>query len=147
MTIIATDGHTMVADSWSFSGLVGHPCPTPKIIRTPNGIVGASGLASDCVKLLQWAANGFPEPPPTFSKDDEQPLSWISLNKDGTVWKGDKELSVCPASPPATIGIDGAAYMVEGAMLCGVDIITAVTKVIERCAYVGGPLTVITLDT
>lgn len=149
MTIIATDGHTMVADSWGFMADVGYPLAYPKIVRTPDGgIVGAAGNTAYCCMLRRWAETGFADdakptfPPSAIENDD---LDWLWLKPDGTALRGLPDLTCYPIKPPFTIGVQHACMMVEGAMLCGVDIVKAAQIAVERCNSVGGPLTVLAL--
>lgn len=149
MTIIVSDGHLMVADSWSFRAGVGYPLPAGrhKITRAPDGsLVGAAGMSPNCYRLSQWVADGMDfANVPTFYDDRQDPadkylLDILWLKPDGTLWRLDDRMAVFPIGAPYAIGLADAATMIEGAMACGVHIVEATRMAVARCAYVGGPL-------
>lgn len=145
MTIIASDGTCMVADSWCFHGDVGYPMPTPKIVRTPDGgIVGAAGFRAECDAIRSWASNGFLDAEkPTLDK--EQDSTWLWLKPNGELWQAFWDMKLYRLLPPFSVGANAACMMAEGAMNCGVDIVTAVEMAIRRCDSVGGAVTVLRL--
>jgi hypothetical protein len=145
MTIIACDGHTMVADSWCFHGDVGYPMPTPKIVRVPDGgIVGAAGFRAECDAIRSWASNGFRDADkPTL--DREHDSTWLWLKPNGELWQACWDMKLYRLLPPFTVGVQEACLLAEGAMNCGVCIVAAVEMAISRCNSVGGPVTVLRL--
>lgn len=145
MTIIATDGRTMVSDTYCFSE---HFLSStfPKIVRAPDGsLVGASGLVADCHALREWVIAGmdFKNPPTLaepFNPDRERDTSvdWMWLKVDGTVWRGLATMATYPQKPPTSIGMHTATVVVETAMALGVPIVRAVEFAIDRCNGIGG---------
>ena len=146
MTIIAVKNHIMAADSGTFSGSIvyrmadGHP----KIVRAPDGsLVGAAGTSYDTYLLREWAKNGLNfADTPKISDEKDEPLAWLWLRPDGTLWRGNNAFNICPSQPIYSIGYEGACQVAEGAMWAGATAPEAVQIAIDHCVYVAGPVQV-----
>lgn len=147
MTIIAVKDGYMAADSGVFSGSIlyqtadGHP----KIVRAPDGsLVAASGTSYDTYLLREWAKDGMNfADKPKLSDEKDDPMAWLWLRPDETVWRGNNAFNICPCSPIYAIGIEAACQFAEGAMWAGKSAAEAVQIAIEHCIYVAGPVVVV----
>ena|ERR1700677_2196665 len=141
MTIIATDGIHMAADSASFQNEVMFSCYEPKIVHAPDGsLVGATGATGDCHFLKAWVRDGMDfAKKPRFSWADvssDNSILWLWLRTDGKVHMGDCTMLHWPVPQPVVIG-SGAA-LATGAMAAGMSLYDAVTMAVRRSPYLGG---------
>lgn len=145
VTIIAAQNGVMVADSWAFSGYVGHPCSYRKIARAPNGaLVGAAGKAALALIVRQWALRGadmsaLPELPEKDASDEDDTVSILLMKPDGSVWNAGRNMLFYPYVGIG-IGIPDAISMVAGALAVGATLIAAVEAAVKHCQFVGGEL-------
>ncbi len=86
MTTIAATRKALAGDSMVSMEGKGLWYPARKIRRVKGGIVGAAGEAGDCVRLVDWAEQGFNEKKrPKFqtAAGDEDEAILILLNAEG----------------------------------------------------------------
>lgn len=141
MTIIATDGLYMAADSACFQNDLMFPCPSPKIVRAPDGsLVGATGATGDAHFLREWVKSGmdFTKPPRlswTDTKEDHSIL-WLWLRREGDVHMGDCTMLHWPVPIPTVVGY-GSAFSIAS-LAAGMALADAVAAAIRRTPYLGG---------
>jgi len=141
VTIIATDGLCMVADSACFQNDLMFPCVHPKIARAPDGtLVGASGASGDGVVLREWVRRGmdFERPPELSFRDTaaDRSILWLWLRGENDVHMGDCTMAHWPVPIPTTIG-RGGEFM-NGLLSAGMPLSEAVALTILRTPYLGG---------
>ena len=146
MTIVAVSGRQMAADSWEFADHIGFPVGFPKIVRAPDGsLIGGSGGSMGCYELYKWVLAGMPEDKTPELPDDE-PLTWLWLKTDGSLWMGQETFSPWPIHSPNCIGQENPGSMVLAALNAGQDLFTATEFAVARCNKVGGPIQLESLD-
>ena len=144
MTIIAYKDGMMAADSCSFSGGRKYPVPEPKIVRSALGLFGAAGRDSDCWLGRSWFRSGAAQgqEQPNFSKDEHDPVEFLWVKPDWSVWWADDRLQFTPYAFPACIGESSVVSFTEGAMMAGLSAPDAVALAIRHCVWVGGEVQV-----
>ena len=145
MTIIASDGNCMVADSASFQRGIMFPSPEPKIARAKDGsLVGPSGAMGDCAALRAWVRDGMDfEAPPKFSFREpthDDSVLWLWLRGPGDLRMGDSTMAYWSVPIPTVIGM--GADFAHGLIVAGIDAPEAVRIAIRRVAYLGGDVQV-----
>jgi hypothetical protein len=143
VTIIATDGNCMAADSVSFQDDIMHAVPRPKIVRAPDGtLVGATGATGDCSALRDWVVAGMNfEKVPLFSFRDaatDHSILWLWLRGPGDVHMGDCTMAHWAVPVPTAIGF-GVPFL-HGLLVAGMMLGEAVAITIKRSAYLGGDM-------
>lgn len=144
MTVIAWDGHNLVADrQLSTDGMIQS---ATKIWRLKDGsLVGAAGVFSNAVAFVKWLDAGAD---PEAYKDDwdteEGGFTIIRITKD-------REILIYVSQVPFTIEDDfaaigsGAPYAI-GALAAGLNSIRAVEIAMEYSADCGRGTNILTLD-
>lgn len=143
MTIIAVpaEGNMMLADSWGFTGALGHPVGEPKIQRCPDGsLVGWAGTSENAQLKRNWVRAGmdWQNPPKVHDVEDEGALAGLLLDINGNVWRISENYVFYAVPKPYAIGYETAAMFWTGAVKCGANPIAAIELAIKHCAYVGG---------
>lgn len=136
MTVIATDGRTMAADTLiTCKGQL--LARKQKVRRLNDGrIVGAAGSTAECQMLVRWLNDGGEKP------DLSDDVAAIILNPDGSVdWIDFKFELVKGYELPTAIGCGDD--MPVGAMLAGATPQEAVMLVSTRQLNIGGEITVL----
>ena len=141
MTIIATDGLCMAADSVCFQNDLMFPCVQPKIARAPDGtLVGATGASGDAIALRDWVRAGmYFASPPQFGwrdPDKDHSILWLWLRGENDVHMGDCTMSHWPVPVPTVIGF-GSQFL-NGLLTAGMPLLEAVVLTIHRAPYLGG---------
>jgi len=141
VTIIATDGLRMAADSAAFQNDLMFPCPSPKIVRALDGsVVGATGATGDAHFLREWVKAGMDfDHPPKFSWTDtkeDHSILWLWLRGENDVHMGDCTMLHWPVPVPTVIGY-GAGFTIAS-LAAGLELRDAVAAAIRRTPYLGG---------
>jgi hypothetical protein len=141
MTIISTDGVSMVADSACFQNELMFPVHEPKIVRAHDGsLIGATGASGDAFFLREWVRAGMDfAKPPKFSWDgvaSDNSILWLWLRGPGDVHMGDCTMLHWPVPVPTTIGF-GSVFM-TALLAGGMELADALVLTIKRTPYLGG---------
>lgn len=135
MTVIATDGKTLAADTQQ-NGQYIDRLPARKLYRLQDGsLAGGAGLVASVRKLIRWL-DGLEKHP--LDIDDDTCV--LVLTPEGRVYYHDRRLEPVEVGSPAAIG-SGAPFAM-GAMLAGADPKRAVEIAIELDTDSGGAVTV-----
>lgn len=132
MTTIATDGHSMAADSLSTAG--GERVAFPqKLHRASDGrLFGSAGPSADCALFTKWMRGETGKP------DLSDGFSALVLTPEGRVFYLCPKLEPVEFIVPQAIG-SGAPYAI-GAMLAGASPEEAVRIAIQRDTTSGGEI-------
>jgi hypothetical protein len=145
MTIIAVHGNMMLADSWGFTGAMGHTSPWPKIMRAPDGsLIGWAGTVENIKLARDWVARGmdWQNTPKVHDKDEDGALSGLILDANGQAWRISENYVFYEVPSPFAVGYETASTFWTGAVTCGANPILAMELAIKHCAYVGGDVQV-----
>lgn len=145
MTIVAVTAGEMAADSWAFSSYIGYPKVDghPKIIRFDGELVGSAGNGPQLYALRQWVRAGMNfDNHPEFGDKEDDGISVLWLRRDGTLWHFTQKFMIYPISIPYCVGQEHACHMAEGAILAGKSAGEALSLIVPRCQFTGGPIQV-----
>lgn len=140
MTVIATNGKIMAADSLQVRGdhfVVNRN--RQKLFRMPDGsVVGMSGDAATIAAVRRWmlAGEDYDKPPEYPLADDDRAIKGLRLYPDGRVELFDGLLAPFEVEVPAAIG--AADEMAVALMGAGLNPGRAVRECMKWCVWVGG---------
>lgn len=143
MTVIATDGHSVAADSLMCYGTERAAQPAEKIIRRDGRIFAVSGIGIPHV-LIEWFQSGAdPEKAPKLGNDGFWGL--LVVEADGRMSYLTSTMPYSqPAAPPFVLG-SGGEYAL-GAMHAGATPAEAVAISCKLDVHCGGDIVVMYID-
>lgn len=146
MTIIATDGYRVAADSLATFGTCRSLKPAEKL-KIEDGIVFAmSGSVPLFDPLIAWYLDGAkPDEMPKVDDDDHSTLFVFSGERQAAFYKTELPYGETVTSFPMAWGV-GSEFAI-GAMDAGADVENAVRIAINRSVWLGGAVQVIDLST
>lgn len=137
MTIIVYRDGIMAADTWVTAGecVVGD---ASKIIKTSNGLWGASGHLADMGKFHLWADCDNPDPD-IFEKMGFEDFFGIHVDNDGAIFYFDQLSKGIPTHILADFAVVGSAQDIAfGALEMGASAVEAVKATARRVPSIGG---------
>lgn len=139
MTIIVATDRMMIADSSMSQGDLMLRVGKPKIVRNPDGWLGAgAGQTAAVAMFSQWFMRGMPlHDRPDIKEDD---FSALLLAPKGGCMRVEASLTPYRVTTPAVLGGGDAEAFVFGAIAAGADPEKAMTLALEYCVWTKGPL-------
>ena len=142
MTTVATDGHTMAADSMLTYGVMERAhMGYSKIFKLAGCIYGFSGRDDMVEQAREWIISG--ADPKKRPKLEEDSVWILKIDKKGKCWAAYETLIFVSRPVPSAIG--GGAVVAETAMYLGKSPKEAVQVAIDLTQGSGGPIQVLAL--
>lgn len=144
MTVIATDGKVIAADSRTCSGDLVLNDATRKLVRCKDGsVAGVAGEATSCALVREWLVAGedmsaIPDHPRHPDEEGGSRFKALILRPGGRLQFMDAAFTAIDAQPPFAIGSGGDVAL--GAMLAGKSAEQAVKIAMRSVTSCGGSL-------